>query len=112
MIVSRKEALQNMWEAHNPFLDPETGEMRKVPVFKEAFYRAELTESVTMHEWNGTHPVKENTTEYEVPAGTRVMVTVYSRFGDVGIRARDIETPCHGYDARVNPEVLINWERA
>lgn len=112
MTVSREEALKDMWEAHNPFLDPETGEMREEPVFKEAFYRAELTEAVTMHEWNGTHPVEENQKVHEVPAGTRVMVTVYSRFGDVGIRARDIETPRHGYDARVDPETLINWEKA
>jgi hypothetical protein len=109
MIVSREEALQDMWEAHNPFFDSETGEERKKPIFKEAFYRAELTEALTMREWNGHG--KEDTV-YEVPAGTKVMVTVYSRLGDVGIRARDIETPRYGYDARVDPHILINWEKA
>jgi len=47
-----------------------------------------------------------------VEAGTRVLVTVYSRFGDVGIRARNLDKVGHGYDARVDPETLINWERA
>lgn len=99
-MVSREEALNDMWEASHLKVD------------RPAFYRAELTEPVTMYEWNGEHPVEKNQKVYEVPAGTKVMVTVFSRFGDVGIRARDIKTPRHGYDARVDPETLINWEKA
>lgn len=72
-------------------------------------YTAELTTAVTMQEWSGQHPVDLNTSQREVPEGTRVVVAMASRFGDVGIRARRYE-PDHGYDLRVVPERLRAWE--
>lgn len=113
--MEREKALDLMWHAHTwPARNfaykmgqgPEPGKPEDV------FMWAELTEPVEVHEWNGNHPVEENTTKRTVEAGTRVLVTVYSRFGDVGIRARNLEKVCHGYDARVDPEILDNWERA
>ena len=116
--MSREDALDIMWAAHVP---PYVGR-------DKAFFYANLLEPVEMHEWNGNHPVEENINRWTAEAGTTVLVTVYSRFGDVGFRARDLEkvsprqslgskgslTPRleHGYDARVDPETLINWRRA
>ena len=77
----------------------------------ETFLYATTTEPGTLHEWDGAHPVEENTVERHVPAGTRVLVTMISRFGDVGIRARNLVPACHGYDARVSPKKLTDWSR-
>jgi len=100
--MTREEALAIMWAAH---VHPYEG------AGKEFMY-AELTEPVKMHEWSGKHPVEKNTVVRTVPAGTKVIVTVYSRLGDVGVRARNLDRVGHGYDARVDPEKLTNWRRA
>lgn len=113
--MTREEALKLMWESHNWPARNYAFKMGKGPnpgEWRSIFMWAELTEPVEMHEWNGWHPVKENTTNRTVETGTMVLVTVYSRFGDVGIRARNLDKVGHGYDARVDPEILINWERA
>lgn len=99
--MTREEALDIMWAAHViPYIEPH-----------KAFFYAELNQPATMHEWNGAHPVEENRKVWEAPAGTRVLVTVYSSLGDVGIRARRLDEVGHGYDCRVPPEALDNWER-
>ena len=51
-----------------------------------------------MNVWNGTHPVAENTTKHICKAGTRVMVWMVSRFGDVGV-TDNLENP-KGYNVR------------
>lgn len=78
----------------------------------KAFLWAELTEDVEMHEWNGTHPVEENTTVRVAKAGSTVLVTMASRFGDVGVRDDRLNPPSHGYYARVEPEKLTKWRDA
>lgn len=79
----------------------------------DTFFYAELVEPVEFKEWNGQHPVEENYSRVWIaPPGTKVMVTVLSRFGDVGIRARNLDELKHGYDARVDPETLTNWVKA
>lgn len=45
-----------------------------------------------------------------IKAGTRVIVTAYSRFGDMGIRNTNIKELRHGYDVRVDPDDLTDWE--
>jgi hypothetical protein len=50
-----------------------------------------------------------NCTVEIIPVGTRVLVCMASRFGDVGIRHRRIYPASHGYSARVDPESLIEW---
>lgn len=75
----------------------------------DLFLWADLVEDAEMHEWNGTHPVEDNTTIRMTPAGSTVLVTVASRLGDVGIRDKNLNPPCHGYNARVLPESLTNW---
>lgn len=58
---------------------------------REVFAHAELTEDVVMRVWNGRHPVRENTAQHTALAGTKVLVTMLSRFGDCGVRDRDID---------------------
>lgn len=67
---------------------------------------ATLKKDVTMHVWNGHHPVEDNTSTHTCKAGTTVKVWMVSRFGDVGI-TDNFENP-RGYDARVEPEILEN----
>jgi hypothetical protein len=73
---------------------------------------ATLVKDTEMREWNGVHPVEENTTVREAPAGTTVIVVMISRFGDVGVRDKKLE-PSYGYYARgLNPETdLTNWRK-
>lgn len=47
--------------------------------------------------------------QHVAKAGTRVLVTMVSRFGDVGIRDERLVPPSDGYFARVQPEALMNW---
>lgn len=75
---------------------------------QEVFAHAELTCNVTMHVWNGRHPVETNTLSHVAKEGTRVLITMFSRFGDVGIRDNDVDNIRHGYTARVTPEMLRN----
>ena len=68
---------------------------------KEVFLWADLVEEVVIEE-NGK-------TISRIPAGKTVLVTVASRFGDVGIRSYQIRKEAYGYEARVMPEALTNW---
>jgi len=78
---------------------------------KECFLYATLAQNVTMSAWSGKHPVDENSEEYEAYKGDRVLVTMVSRFGDFGIRGRNLTPATHGYHARVEPELLADWSR-
>lgn len=75
---------------------------------REMFAQAELLVDVEGSEWNGTHPVEKNERKYTMKAGSTVLITMASRFGDVGIRGTDIDEESHGYHARVLPEMLRN----
>lgn len=72
---------------------------------REMFANAELTRDVPMSQWNGHD---EPATEYECKAGQTVLITMASRFGDVGIRGIEIGQERHGYHARIEPEALVN----
>lgn len=75
----------------------------------DRFVYATLTKPVTMRVWNGTHPQESNTRTHTAPVDTRVLVTMLSRFGDVGIRDSHLVPASHGYYARVAPESLKDW---
>ena len=81
----------------------------KLPWFKYNIY-AHLTKDATMNVWNGKHPVEENCTSHICKSGSKVIVWMVSRFGDVGVTDNFIDP--HGYDNRgLDPEIdLINWE--
>lgn len=70
----------------------------------EKFITAKVKQDVTMHVWNGKHPVDGNMSEHVCKAGTVVRVWMVSRFGDVGIT--DNFENARGYDLRVEPEML------
>ena len=72
---------------------------------------ATTTKDVTMYVWNGQHypTVSANMTEHTCKAGTKVLVWMVSRMGDVGITDNLIDA--RGYDARVDvDEYLTNIE--
>lgn len=71
---------------------------------------AKTTKDFEMHVWNGKHPVESNTTKYICNAGTKVIIWMVSRFGDVGI-TDDLIDPI-GYNARgVNADLdLTDYE--
>lgn len=70
-------------------------------------------EEVTLHKWNQRHPVKDNTADVKVPAGTILKIVMISRFGDIGL-TDDLEAT-HGYHLRVEPDSEsikdIRWVR-
>ncbi len=53
---------------------------------------------------------KEKGIVRHIPVGTQVMITMISRFGDVGIRDYDIGVYQHGYNSRVDPSTIDNVE--
>ena len=65
-----------------------------------------LLKDVIGEEWNGRHPVEENVTHRVLPTGSRVKVTVVSRFYDCGI-TDDLLREIGGYLARVDPGILL-----
>lgn len=91
--MKREAAIEALWKAKREYRD--------------CFMFATLLEPVEMVEIDQTtYPHKE--TKHTASAGTRVIVTMISRFGDVGIRDGDL-TPQHGYTARVTPDKLTDW---
>lgn len=73
---------------------------------REMFSHGILLVDIPAFQWNGNHPVESNTTSYIIPAGSKVLITMISRFGHVGIRNHDIGQESHGYDAAAQPEEL------
>jgi hypothetical protein len=115
--LTKDEALNILWSAKGAFLrddngvlkQDDRGELVPNPNCCNAFVYASLAEAVEFHRWDGIHPVEKHMTIYTRPAGTRVLVTMISRFGDVGIRDYDITPPSNGYACRVMPEALKAW---
>lgn len=98
---TEKEALTQLWNNKGAGLRGE----------KEKFFYATTTKRVVMVIQpvlqGGIHDSK--TIERECPPGTTVLVTMFSRFGDVGIRDVNLVPPTHGYYARVLPDHLTDW---
>jgi len=96
---TEKEALEQLWK--NKSIGLTGGE--------EKFFYATTTKRVVML----IHPTIANghstTIERPCPPGTTVLVTMFSRFGDVGIRDINLVPPTHGYYARVLPDHLTDW---
>lgn len=86
--------LQAMWDAKTPAW----------PVKPEVFAHAELVRDTPVHE-RGDSAVAAIKI---YPAGTKVICTMVSRFGDVGIRARFVDERRNGYDIRVDTSDLKN----
>jgi len=70
------------------------------------FY-ATITKDVTMSVWNGKHEpsVQANCTKRICKAGTRVLIWMVSRLGDVGIT--DNLKDATGYNARVEADEYL-----
>ncbi len=73
---------------------------------REMFAHAVTTEDVEAVSYGDVRQSHAQADHHTIPAGTRVLVTMVSRFGDVGIRGRDVDRIEHGYHARVMPETL------
>ena len=77
-------------------------------LFSKFRITAVTTEDHKMNVWNGTHPVEGNSVEHICQAGTKVLVWMVSRFGDVGITDNLVDA--HGYDVRIDPSKLVYWQ--
>ncbi len=73
--------------------------------WKEMKVYAKTTKEVVMQVWNGKHPVDENTSNHNCKAGTKVLVWMVSRMGDVGITDNLVDA--RGYSARVDPDKYL-----
>ncbi len=76
--------------------------------YREVFATAILNRDTEAVEYVQRGPDRANTKmrTYTLKAGTKVIITMLSRFGDVGIRNYAIHDRTHGYIARVNPDAL------
>ncbi len=75
------------------------------PNWCDVFVYATLRKDV---EVETQYPKKPRT----ITAGTRVLVTMVSRFGHVGIRDTNLVPASNGYCAAVGPEDLTDWNMA
>lgn len=73
---------------------------------REMFAHAVTTVDVEAVSYGDVRQSHTQADHHTIPAGTRVLITVVSRFGDVGIRGRDVDRIEHGYHTRVMPGVL------
>lgn len=89
----QENILKEMWRRKSERLD--------------VWAHGELTETVEMIEYTDRESGYQ-ARPYQVQAGTTVLITMLSRFGDVGIRAHDISKKLHGYHGRVDPAVVTN----
>lgn len=103
--MTEEEALAVLWSAKGayltddrgrPLLD-ESGSARPNPKWCNAFVYATLECDV---------PAEHSRT---IKSGTRVLVTMVSRFGDVGIRDDRLVPASNGYCARIDPVNLTDW---
>lgn len=111
--MTEEEAMDYLWAGKSAYLrdEGERGPLRPNPAFGQMLY-ATLVVNATMRIWNGKHPVESNTVERTAPPGTPVLVTMVSRFGDVGIRDDKLTPPTDGYYCRVQPDELTDWRLA
>lgn len=110
MTYTQEEALKKLWSCKGVWKTDAKGElvldangrrvMKTAEDVVDVFLYATLRSGVEMRDGR------------VVPEGTAVLVTMVSRFGDVGIRADRLMPPSHGYDARVIPQWLTNWRDA
>lgn len=78
---------------------------------REMFAQADLLVDVEMDEWDGENrPVEQHSDRRTAKAGSRVLVTMISRFGHVGIRDNRLDEETHGYYGTVDPEKLTNFK--
>lgn len=109
MKYTQQEAIDKLWSAKGMYLTDSAGNLKKGgdglpianPDWCNVYLYATLARDALM-----TNPGKPDRT---APIGTTVLVTMISRFGDVGIRDRNLSPPSNGYDCRVQPEALTDW---
>ncbi len=70
---------------------------------KDTFAYAETKEDFTMKSGDRDHEER-----HTAKAGATVLITMLSRFGDVGIRDEKLTPPSNGYWCRVLPDQLKN----
>lgn len=71
---------------------------------KEVFATAVLNKDAFAIEYTYKLDREMTSKERTIKAGTKVIITMISRFGDVGIRDYDIKASKHGYISRVSPD--------
>jgi len=115
--LTQDEALEVLWSAKSAFIlddeglprkDPETGKFLTNPHWCNAFVYGTLQRDVDV--WRGDQNEKKPVRV--IPKDTRVLVTMVSRFGHVGIRDNHLVPASNGYCATCQPEDLTDWNMA
>jgi len=114
--LTQEEALEVLWSAKSAFVPDENGLPRKGddgkfltnPNWCDAFVYGTLQRDVDV--WRGDQNEKKPVRV--IPKDTRVLVTMVSRFGHVGIRDNHLVPASNGYCATCQPEDLADWNMA
>jgi hypothetical protein len=93
--MTQEEALEILWK-NKDWKDKK----------EDKFVYATTTKDIEIMDFSTPNKPK---IERTISAGATVLVTMYSRFGDVGIRDDRLEPPSNGYYARVLPHDLRDW---
>jgi hypothetical protein len=92
-----KVSFYELWYMLNPPVQDFMERIRVKTFFKYKI-TATILKDVTLHKWNQTHPVENNTTFIDCKSGSRVKINMISRMGDIGIT--DDLNKSNGYDLR------------
>lgn len=84
--MTHKELLNELWKRKGGIFS-HNGKIEIIPS-QESFAHVKLTQDVIAD-------------KYTMKAGDTVLVTMFSRFEDIGIRGVNIDKITHGYHARV-----------
>jgi hypothetical protein len=109
--MTQDEAIEVLWSAKGAYLMEPDGTMKldaaKKPIpnpkWCDAFVYATLGKDVSVSVEG--KPKKPRV----IKKGTRVLVTMVSRFGHVGIRDDRLTPASNGYCTSVKPEDLTDW---
>ena len=115
--MTQDEALKILWSAKSMYQVEADGKPKlddkKRPIVNpkgcDAFVYATLLKDVTMHV-STTEETHRNIDKTRIAkADTRVLVTMVSRLGHVGVRDDHLVPASNGYYAGVMPEDLKDW---
>ena len=110
---TREEAFDYLWSGKSAFLRDDVGDFvrdekgafKANPNFGKVWVYADLLVDIEIETWERLRRIERHIAK----AGTTVLITMISRFGDIGIRDKNITPPSDGYSCRIAIDQLTNF---